>query len=221
MAKFINPASLLQVYESYHIAIMDTAYNLERTYGSYMKPNPEGIYMIGSIDPVVPKGMRVYTNSGKQILTIEQFMQTNESIRNQDGRLLISAAMMARKSEVLFFGPTVPAQGLRMILTFSDYVISRRLQWIRSYAAQEQAILNLIEPGEEVLFTDGMLDAYCDKIVAQLDDIVIGSEWCHFNVRLMNCDLCVEKGVDHRIYEYHRMEYERLDGCLDRISQLL
>lgn len=210
MSDFILPSSLLQVYESYHISIMETAHGLERTYGAYMRPNPAGIYMVGSVDPVIPQGMRIYTNTGRQIFTMDEFIKTNESIRNQDGRQLISAAAMLRKSEVLSLQPTVPAQGMRMIVAYADYIISRRLHWVKNYSAQEQAVLNLIEPGEEVFFTDGMLDVYCDKITMQLDQIITGSEWCYFNVKLMNGDLCVEKGADHRIYEYHRMEYERL-----------
>lgn len=196
-------------------------------------PGPPGLYFTNSVEPVYsfvnvrngqPQGLVSATQREKDptccdILSYDDFINTTEPVfrgdmTDKDGNLKLFCRNPL--SVMKYFKPT-PGDLYTGVHLLKIEVWNRLLY--RDSLCLPISSLSSEELSEHTYLTKEGVEIYKDNYPIRFDSVVnrvdefIGKDKHHLiRMRVNDCELIVEKGLDYRVVEYYRNIFEHLDG---------
>lgn len=210
----------LKVTGHLRIPAVDIAVEIEERVGHILKPQPEGLFIFGQIEPAMEVGKVYYRKEFQRVVghwnedmqrVIEIKVGIDDPIisdvYNQDGVVVIRAAqkkLLSRKAPL-------PTRGLEVITVIVDYLVSNHfVQGKSQFSTMEEAIASVIHPEARMQYLRSS-----DHIVAT------GNRAQYFNVTVPLgmiqeiCDDIIQRitaflGEDKWVMCFHRSEGEHI-----------
>lgn len=181
----------------------------EHPYMQSFEEPPAGIYLIGSLDPIIcDRKPGFYSETGQLVVDYKHALEGNDHITSQDGTVVLSKKILRSRARFFKTEPTIPATAVKAAVS----VIKRYLSILCRHGCNMLAsyrLENLVKLDyRELIEKDEYMIAF-EKLIDQVAEFVGDDVWCIYYSRLRGCQLVIEKGIDFRIYEYYRMKFEK------------
>lgn len=189
--------SLLKPIQSCIIGITEYAALIERIYKDSLKPPRKGIYKLGELNPIMHNDKRYYTLVNGTSIPITDFENTTTPVIDENGDIVLSEYIMKNKRKFLSDAPVLPIIGSTVIKALVEYHISTMSPWTKSNGYKTK----LFSLFKEKIDEDHLL-TLCLSIIQQVNTFMSDDEWNIYFVRFIGLDICVDKAMDYRIYEF-------------------
>lgn len=204
-----DPESLLKPEEVCVVSLKEPAHSLHSALFEALQPNPEGIYIKGQLMPVVKPGQKLFAlNSGKSF-SYDQIAEIQDDVCDEDGNVLIKKELMLDKARLLNYGGYYPVSALQLLKANVDLNLRRFCKFAVPFS-NESTVLRYLKPGYKHILNEGYLDTYTNDIIEQLHEFIVKDLWRIYFTKVKSDNLFIEKSVDYRIYEWTKMQYEKL-----------
>ena len=209
----MNSVDHLRTTQTFFLPVFNYAVLIEREYGDFIVPAPEGIYRVGDIHPCIHSNKRYYsqklTKTNQYISApVTDINLVNDTIIDETGNVILPAYVMKNKEQYLRNEPTVPARGLLIVELLIKKYIESVSPWVK-YSMYNSKIASYFKPEGVELFYNGHIEALCESLFAQVCEFIGNDVWHVYFVKFMGLDLMIEKTTDWRILEYYRMTNEQ------------
>lgn len=218
---------------------MPTASMIEAVIGQYLRQPEEGIYFRGRAEPVMKKE-GVYhqhkvvdgkkTKESYVVRAIEE-LDLHQPVMDLDGNIVVSVTQIP----FLSYQPVIPVTALRIVeAAVKDVVESHGMEEYRRNPKSPQDlyspfIVQELEAIDDDVVKIGKPPRYeridntlFGAIIDQITEIVSGlrndvktfcgeNPWVIHFLKRSHTDLVIEKSIDWRILEFHRMTGTKLD----------
>jgi hypothetical protein len=208
------------IVETLRLDPLSTAQMIEAVVGEYLLPPPQGIYFKGKLDPVMKEGETYHqhrlikgtkTKDSFVVSKIEE-LDSRMPVLNLDGEVVITPNQIP----FLAYMPTLPVRGMKIIESAMQDVVSE----YGSPRAQKYLTVerNSFMPTERLSYLQHFHPDYMrePELADQITGIIAGlfadvrnfcgdDHWIIHFLRLDRMTLYVEKSIDWRIIEYHRL----------------
>ena len=204
-----DPMSLLTTDEILVVSLRDHAFHLHGSIGDKLVPNPEGIYVRGKLFPVIsPKDQLFILETGKPV-KYENLATINESVCNNQGKVLITKDVMCRKQTMLSYSGFYPISALQLLKANVDLNIRRYSRFAAPFTNETVAI-NYLKPEHRHLFSSDFFDDYTSDALEQAFEFISKDNWRIYFTKVMADSLYIERSIDYRIFDWTRTQYEKL-----------
>ena len=194
--------------------VTQLAYQMNNRFAEFMKPDKEGIYVNGEINPrlVLNKQYKemVIVNGKPTYIPFTDINNITNPIVDENEIVVIPKYMMMDKKKYLFNYPTIPARFYHLIFELIKYHISMVSQ-IPTFRAQSKNIYNLLKDdvvdlnGVSIdIFESGHIGRFCDMLLQEIDIFIGNDNWHLYFTKFNGKDIYIEKTEDYRVREYHR-----------------
>lgn len=190
------------VIDVYHHASMIPDNLLET-----LKDPVQGIYMKGSYTPLITKGGSYYHGNSKTPLTFEEIVNTKKNIYDPAGNLILPAEQYVNFPQSFITEPPMFATAIGLTTT----VALKALDELCPYFKPSRNALDyskFVKEGFEYLIEDGTYDEKLHSIAREVIDFVNYDNWNMYFHKVKGGSLIIEKNIDFRIYDWHRIQYE-------------
>lgn len=201
-----------------HIDPMPTASMLETVVGDYLAPPAKGIYFRGRVEPIMKFG-EVYhqhkTVDGKPtkdsfvVMRIEE-LDRQQPVYDLDGNVVVGRHQIP----FLSYEAMLPVTALQIVETAVRSVIESKgvEEYCKPQESADQLYRQFLHPLVLQNRDEELIHAVIMQIVVQVSELRVQalrfcgeSKWeLHF-LRKHHTELIVEKSIDWRIIEYHRL----------------
>lgn len=196
---------LLKPQSVFYQNILEYAGLIEKQYGHLLRPFQEGIYTVGSFQPLMLSSKQYFLHNVENGIVkkvpIVDISKVNEAIYDQDGKIVVSAYVMQNKESLCSNTPMLPTRGANIILNLIKYEIAVKSRWERSQGYRMALNNSFTHDSGEVL-DELMLDSFCESLVDQVNSFIGKDNWSIYFTRLVGVDICIEKTTDYRIHEW-------------------
>lgn len=179
------------------ISITEYAALIERIYKDILKPPRKGIYKLGELHPTIYDNKRYWTIKDGAIFPIGDFESTTTPVIDEDGNVILSKYIMTNKRKFLSASPTLPVIGSAVIKALIEYHISTISPWTKTNGYKTK-LLSLFN---DYVDEDHLIDL-CISIIQQINSFIGDDEWNIYFVKFIGLDICIDKSIDYRIYEF-------------------
>ncbi len=172
-----------------------------------LKEPEQGLYHKGGFKPVITLNDKCYHGNSQTPLKFDEVIDTQRNIYNENGELLLDAAMYRRDRK--FYTTDAPMFGTAMRLATAV-----ALKTVDEYCPKFKPSPNeidyyrYIKPEFHYLVEENEYDEIFHPISKQVIDFVNNYNWNMFFHRSRGNALIIERGIDWRIYDWHRIQYE-------------
>ena len=194
---------------------------LEKVIGKYMIPDPAGIYNHTSSEPILSYDKKYYTKEGlinnpSTPIQSKEFVSLEEDIYNEEGVIIIPAALMKLKSKLLRNRPSINTCLVEII----RYLISQYLESPGNFnKSADDDDVEAIKQVIQFQYYDSITIDFIDECCVILDPIFIlinnfvGEKRNHiYFVESTNTTIIIKCTVDFRIYEWTCQKYYTLES---------
>lgn len=183
---------------------------VEQQFGQLMFPNKAGIYRAGEMQPViVPERRYFFEEKINGVITmkpITDFQSVNASVVDENGKLVIAQHYMKNKEKLLFSEPTIPARGILVIKALVEEHIAKRAPHVKSASYSNKLKSYFLPDAVHEVIEDYFLERICESLLCKVDTFM-GNDICNiYFTKIIAIDLCIEKCIDYRIYEWTLMK---------------
>ena len=203
---------LLKVTGITCIQISTYAQLLENQFGTFLKPDLQGIYVVGEIYPRIVNNRKYFeynTNiPNKSLSIITDFNLVKNAVVDEKYDLVVPKYMMADKEKYLSNTPTIPARCYILI----DLIIKNHLDLVSQISNRRpnsNRILNILKDECQDVYEDGYLTRLISPLLDQVDNFIGANTWHMYFSKIVGLDIHIERTCDYRIYEYYRMINEK------------
>lgn len=208
MQEFKNLNEVLESIESvFVIDLLHHALSLEEQpyLGALVEPE-EGLYLPGSIDPILRKRVKYYFRSdyakGITIKTFDNIFDRKEDILDDNGVIVISQNHLRLKKKYITEQPTIPSVAIKVAIS----VALKFLNGLSRYTNINISPYHLhrfIKPEFSELIEREEYDHAYEELLDELSDFVGKDTWNMYFFKIRGTNLIIEKSVDYRIYKFY------------------
>ena len=213
-----NSSEILTPINIQMLAILPYASIIEQTYSDYLLPPKQGIYKFGDLKPSIYNNRMYYVQQkmGNTVIRVPvtDFNTVEDTIVDEMDRIVIPSFMMKQKTKYLFNTPTIPARGAEIIKLLIEHHLASTSSWANKGNYIEK-MCSFFKPENSEIVEELFLQRLCESLLCQVSNFVGNDSWNVYFVKFLGLDLCIEKCIDYRIYDWTLKEQQRLeDGLL-------
>lgn len=200
----IRSDTLLQPIAVFIVNLMDFASMLNIHFGHcFIDPQP-GIYFVNQTEPILKPNQNYFTDSTYRSQTpITSLDNVRENVLDENGLVVIPDYILKQQKKYLRPVPSIPVRSIEFLHRVAQqFIASNVVHQHCSYC--ERDLYDLVRPEFHYLVSDGTLEAGCRGLLDQLHYFMNGDVWNLYYLSRQGTDLCVEKSIDFRIYEWHQ-----------------
>lgn len=174
---------------------------IENVCDEKLLPPPAGIYMSGTLEPVMTDGNNYYCNNGIETTLVTDINVVTKSIYDENGNCVIPASIMRNKARLVGNESFLPYRGIKII----NLLVQDQIDSFSSYKKTREVVYgkiakHFINPSDE----DSVLGAVIEHIYSELaKEIAIFLEdksWNIYFIKSKNELVTIERGLDYRAY---------------------
>lgn len=171
-----------------------------------VKP-PEGLYLVGSIEPLVEKGKAYYPRSqfptaAQPIQDLHTLSSLKDDIVNTNGDIVLTLRDLITKSKFIKKEPTVPVTALKAAVSVVEqYLTSVSRNSKRSHPRYRLEFL-VKETYHDLIIDDEYMKVF-KKLLNEVSDFVADDTFNMYYTKIKGTSLIIEKGIDFRIHCYY------------------
>lgn len=204
------------VKEAIVIDLMDHVMAIdEDPYLIALNEPPEGIYLAGSIEPIIEKGKMyypkaLYPNPRSKITDFSKIRDLKDDVVNADGEIVLRYKDYVTKPRFFKTEPTVPSVALRAAVSVVEqYLISAASHSKRSHPRYR--LEYLVKPEFQNLVIEDKYILAFKNLLEKVKTFVGEDTWHMYFTKVKGTSLIIEKGIDFRIYRYYEDEFKALE----------
>ena len=204
-----DPNSLLVPKEAMVLQLLDNAWKLKALYGEAFINPPVGLYLPGKAEPFISDSSVLFLKSDPKPFTIltKDINTIEEDIYNRSGICVLPLKSAPRCKENILSRPTLPVMEITLLRYFFEHIVHSRCRWaVRT--GTENKILQCFKPEYRYLYTEFHIEDTIDKSREILINFIGDDVWNYYFFKMYNANLIIEKSVDHRIYEWTKLQYD-------------
>lgn len=220
MSDFKNITEVLNYAQStLVVSLLEHVIELDEKYQEALIPPPEGIYLLGAIQPVLEIGKTYYPKSKylqpehlfHATTDIDALLTLKDDIVNQNGDLVIRFRDLVTSRRYFKPSPTLPVIALKAAIgVVEQYLVSVSRHSRRTHPAYR--IENLVLPGNDNLVdSDDYMHGF-ERLLDIVTSFVNGDHWNLYHTKIKGTNLIIEKGIDYRILRYYEELFKEVDG---------
>lgn len=206
------------------IDLVPYAMDLSEDLQSALKEPVDGLYLPGSVEPLFVSGENYLVCSKRKFYPVtyqdivSHVVKTWETgstqrtllqgdLYNESGNLVIRRPLFERVAGRLKFGPTVPLAGCEMVIAVAlDYL--NTLSPYTSVALRHYRLPLLVKEERQELLEKQSYETALDDMILEIMKFVGRDTWSLYSYRVVGTTLLIDKGLDFRIFDWHRREIE-------------
>lgn len=208
----MNISDLLNPKEVLVLNLLDYISELDIHYSSYFADPYPGIYIANKVEPVLLPNTVYYTDDGIRF-TLEDFEidKYTGSVTDEYGNMLLSRYVMSMQKSFLSKTPTLPVFAIKIAHIYALSVVDDATPYVRDKTKTTEAI-RYLKPGGYIYVYNGMFSIALDELLKTISEFINNDIWNIYFIKLNNTDLIIEKSIDYRIYEWHKLKYHSSDN---------
>jgi len=196
------------------IDLLEHALHLE--YDPYMislkDPQP-GIYLAGSVDPIIKGNTDYYyrsslLNDKTKILNFEDILNTNEVIVDKDNKIIITPSDIKQKKKYLSLEPTVPSMAIKLAREVAIIFLNSLCKHTKINIERTDLSKYIKEEYHNLIETEAF-ESELEKLWLDILKFVNSDTWNIYFIKSKNTTLIIEKSIDYRIYDWYRIKFEK------------
>lgn len=201
---------VLHIEEVTVIDLLQHVVGLDDKYLDALKPAPEGIYLQGSLEPIVSLTNPGYWADTKELITdfAKALKSKQADIVNMHGDVMLSRADMHKKARFLKPEPTLPATAIKAAVAVVQTYLNNLCRHTRTNICKYRLEQLVRESHMTVIEKDEFTVAF-EKLIDQVQDFVGRNRFNLFCTKLRGGQLIIEMGVDFRIMEWYQQKFEK------------
>lgn len=214
---------LAHVEEVCVIDLLDHAMTIGEDCQKALVPAPKGLYLVGSMDPVLYEGVTYYAKSdvvvngdvydfanSQPIKDLSKLIKKPDDVYDATGKLVITKKQLMARSRFLKTESTLPVVGMKMAMAVVKKYLSTLCRHT-SYIHDQARIRELIKPEFlDQYDTEEFMDNFT-RLLGQLDTFIGNDYWNMYWFKMQGTSMVVLKGVDWRVYRYYQMTLPESD----------
>lgn len=199
----------------------------------FLRPMPKGLYLPGNSKPMFVEGETYYDadeirgslpvpptgktnfreNVNKDELTpvtdLEQIRKRRTTWLNSDLDLVVSRYDMVRLSRILTDKPSRAADSVLVASIIDAHMKKKCVKFNGS--VYHKALFDALNPQHQSEVALYEIMKCFGELLDVVDEFIGRDAWCIYSLDLRGSSLFISKGIDWRIYEYYRMQFEKED----------
>jgi hypothetical protein len=196
--------------ETYVIDVLDHVLSVdEDPYMIALKEPVKGIYLPGSIDPIVRADSLYYPKSklyekNTNIKSIDEIFDLKEDLVDREGKVVLSYRDLKLKAKYLKREPTVPAVGVKMAIGVVLHYLNN-LYCHTHVNTIPYRLENFIKKEYMELYYSDAYSSVFENLLEQVMNFIGKDYYFIYFYRVKGTCLFIEKCIDYRIYKYYEM----------------
>lgn len=203
-----------------------TASYLENTLGHLLASPKAGLYKPTDIMPSITFNGDTYRFDPLQgtYSPVQCWDDIHGIILDANSNVVLTAAMSARKEEILTTTPMLPVVGLDLLKVIITTSVNRRMCFVKSLEWQYKKFYALFRQDPTTYgISLETLEDQLGVIKTTVNQFIGNDTWSYYFVSLRGTDILIEKGADYRIcdwYDTQLKQNDHTDICSSRIHSL-
>lgn len=173
-----------------------------------VRPNPEGYYLNGSIEPVFRFDKKYFVKENNKYIPIDvtakDFFKNNKSIYDWNNRLVFTAKQFTSIKRYLVRNVNYPVN----LVNIAVYVVIEYLNSLNrntSVSYKDYDIYKYVKNEFAGCIADEVYQAEFSNLLDDVQNFVGKHTWCFYFVKVNGFTLVIERGIDYRIYKYYEL----------------
>ena len=208
----MDPMSLLVPDSALVVSLKDSALMLHAHMQDKLYPNPPGIYVHGSLMPIVQPSQKMFALGTGVPVTYQDLIEgkefTNDEICNEEGMVLIPRSIMQNRSRLLSTGGFYPISAIQTLKHYVDSQLRNLGPYVAPFTNDSMST-KYLKPEFRYYFSEDILRPYVVDVIHQAEEFISRDTWRMYFTKVMADDLYIERHVDYRIYDWTRQQYEK------------
>lgn len=208
MSDFKNMTEVYNhVEQALVIDLMEHVTTMDMTYQEALVDPPAGIYITGSIEPILLQDRKYFVRSAYQDpkvpgINLKDIFDIKGDIVNEGGDVVLSFKDILQKKKFINFEPTVPVTALKVAVGIVEqYIISSCHHSKRSHPTYR--LEYLVKPQyQDMVINDEYIQQFA-RLRDRVMDFIRDDRWQVYYTRLRGTSLIIEKGLDYRVCCYY------------------
>lgn len=189
------------------IDLLSHAMSLDEVLRDALNEPTEGLYLVGSIEPIMVTGNIYYPKSQyyKPEGVINDFNKVKtikEEIVNSKMETVLSVKDLATKSKFFRMEPTVPVMAMKAAIGIVEQYLTSVCRHSRRTHPTYRLEYLVKQENRSLVDNDEYARAF-KKLLDQVMDFIKEDNWALYFTRVKGSSLVIEKGVDYRIFTYY------------------
>lgn len=186
----------------------------EDPYLKALVPPAEGIYLLGSIDPILYKDRMYYEMKTGKSIEFAKILKINDDIVDETGRIIVSLKDLKTKARFFKHEPSVPSVGIKIAIA----VVTRYLGTLCRHTRHVHDRIRIdkyVRPEyQEMVDKEEFVHGF-ERLLDLVTDFVGRDTWNIYFYKLRGTSLVIEKSVDWRVYRYYETRFEEENRLAD------
>lgn len=205
-----DPMSLLIPKEILVISLKEKAYQMLASIGHTLVPNPFGIYTKTQLFPVLRPGESAFAMSTGKKHGFDEIGNLDDDICNARGEVIIPRAFMRDKARMLSINGFYPISALQLLKASVDLNMRRFCPHAAPFTNEHNAAASFLKPEYQHLLYENELDVFISDLIEEMHDFVVKDTWNIYFTKVKTDNLHIEKSIDYRIFDWTRIQYNKL-----------
>jgi len=166
-----------------------------------------GIYLPGSVEPVMRLGGQYRTTKGFMITDFDQIYSLKDPIVDQDGEIVITPDKLRKLKRYITTTPQTPATAVKVAIS----IINNYLYNLSQYTSTPRGpykLERLVKDEYEHLIHEEAYDILMDDLIMSIQSWVGKDQHFIYFTKTVGTTLVIEKTIDFRVYDWYRIHQE-------------
>ena len=198
--------NLTKVEQTLIIDLAKYADLMESLFETFLKPQPEGIYAIGELEPKLVSGNQYYTldkdKTRNRLVPIVDINEVTSTVYNEKGDKLIYSSIMRNKEKYLSNQCFLPYYGIKILMV----LINHQIQDLVLHNKNSNNLYSRIDSfltedySSCVIFEDIEFSKHYSEISEMIHSFLENHRWNIYHLKLNNSKAIIERGIDWRVW---------------------
>lgn len=193
--------AILEVQDRLILDISPYAGMFENACEGHLLPAPKGIYLNGTLEPVMVDGQAYYTYDRTETIPMTDINKNDRAVYNEAGKCVITSLQARRKAFFLSNEPFLPYRGIKIVETMVNDQIDSFVLYRRNRRNLFSELTKQFAPGVDVndQFGNDLESIYKD-LQSDVANFLNNHSWNLYFARMKNNMLHIERSLDYRAY---------------------
>lgn len=168
-----------------------------------LAPPPQGIYIAGTVEPVLIPGETYFTKQDGSLQPLTDLKDATGAIYDKAGKKLIPASFVKNKDNLISTEPIEPYRGIMIAEFFINRYIDGFISWRRHRSGHFDRVLKYFK--DEATEGDDwydLLERIEGGVCQELYEWLEGKSWNIFTTARVGMTMRVERYEDYRILDW-------------------
>lgn len=210
---------LTYVEEVAVIDLLTHAMSLDEGMRDALNEPPEGLYLVGSIEPIMAVGRAYFPrsqwNNPKAIIRdFSKITDIKEEIINSNMETVLTVRDLVTKSRFFRNEPTIPVMAMKAGIGIVEQYLSSICRHSRRTHPTYRLEYLVKNEHRNLVDSDEYMHSF-EKLLDQVMEFVGDDNWCYYFTKIKGSSLIIEKGIDHRIFKFYENLFKAEDEHAD------